>query len=201
MILQNHKRIKIKQIRELIELFGFETRNKYALSSENDEPLGFAAEQGKGIFGLLFRSILGHWRKYEIHFFDTQRQFQFKAYHPFRWFFQCLEINDSDNKLIGRLEQRWGILTKKFDIHDASDTVIAEMRSGLFRIWSFPIKKNGNDYAHITKKWGGFLKEIFLDADSFLLEYKDPSIADATKKTLLAAAIFVDLQYFEKKAD
>ena len=201
MNLQNHRRIKIKQLKEFIELLGFETRNKYVIQDDKNTSIGYAAEQGKGLLGLLFRSILGHWRKYEIHFFDTQKVFLFKAYHPFRWFFQALEIYDVNNKFLGRLEQRWGILTKKFDLHDSSDTVIATMRSGIFRIWSFPIKKNGAEYALISKKWGGLLKELFLDADTFLLEFQDAAISEDIKKVLLASAVFVDLQYFEKKAD
>lgn len=201
MNLQNHQKIKIKQLKEFVELLGFETRNKYVIQDENNLSIGFAAEQGKGLFGLFFRSVLGHWRKYEIHFFDNQKVLIFKARHPFCWFFQVLEIYDSNNKFIGKLEQRWGILTKKFDLQDASGSVVAIMRSGLFRIWSFPIKKDGNEYALISKKWGGLLKELFLDADSFLLEYQNPTIPEDIRKTLLAAAIFVDLQYFEKKAD
>ncbi len=201
MILQNYERIKIKQIKELAELFGFETRNKYSIQTKDGAVIGYAAEQGKGLLGLLLRSVLGHWRKYEIQFFDPQKKPLFKAFHPFRWFFQALEIYDQNNKLIGRLEQRWGILTKKFDVHDASGAVVATMRSGLFRIWSFPIKKNGVDYALISKKWGGLLKEIFLDADSFILEFQNPQINEQQRQVLLASAIFIDLQYFEKKAD
>lgn len=198
--LQIHRRIKIKQLKEFAELFGFETRNKYLIQDDDNIPIGFAAEQGKGLLGLLFRTYMGHWRKFEIHFFDNQKVFLFKADHPFRWFFQCLEIYDENNKFLGRLEQRWGFLTKKFDLHDSSDSVVATMRSGFFRIWSFPIKKNGNEYAVISKKWGGLLKELFLDADNFLLEFQDSAISENMKKILLASAIFVDLQYFEKKA-
>ena len=200
MNLQNHQRIKIKQLTEFTELLGFETRNKYLIRSDDNTSIGYAAEQGKGLLGLLFRSYFGHWRKFEIHFFDNQKVLLFKAIHPFRWFFQCLEIYDENNKFLGRLEQRWGILTKKFDLHDSSDNVIATMRSGFFRIWSFPIKKNGAQYALISKKWSGLLKELFLDADSFLLEFQDPAISEDIKKVLLASAVFVDLQYFEKKA-
>lgn len=74
------------------------------------------------------------------------------------------------------------------------------MRSGLFRIWTFPIKRNGNDFALITKKWGGLLKEVFLDADNFVLDFQDPSMNEDTRRILLAAAIFVDLEFFEQKA-
>ena len=201
MNLSSHQRVKIKQIKELAELLGFETRNKYLIQSDDGANIGYAAEQGKGLLGLLFRSIFGHWRSYTIQFFDNQKNLLFKAYHPFRWFFQALEISDSNGKVIGRLEQRWGILTKKFDIQESNGAVIASMRSGFFRIWSFPIKRNGADFALISKKWGGIIKEMFLDADSFAVEFQDQKITEQQRQILLAAAVFVDLQYFEKKAD
>lgn len=200
MNLPNHKIIKIKQLKEFVELLGFETRNKYSIETEDGQSIGFAAEQGKGLLGILFRNVLGHWRTFEVHFFNSQRQLEFIASHPFRWIFHRIDVSTSQNILIGSLQQRFGILTKKFDILDAQGNVIAEMRSGFLRLWTFPIKRNGNDYAFITKKWGGLLKEMFLDADTFVLDYQDPSMPESTKKILLAAAIFVDLEYFEDKA-
>ena len=200
MNLPNQKIIKIKQLKEFVELFGFETRNKYSIETEDGQSIGFAAEQRKGLLGMLFRNVLGHWRTFEVHFFNSQRQLDFIASHPFRWIFHRIDVYTNQNVLIGSLQQRFGILTKKFDILDTQGNVVAEMRSGFLRLWTFPIKRNGNDYAFITKKWGGFLKEIFLDADTFVLDYQESSMNDAHRKILLAAAIFVDLEYFEKKA-
>lgn len=48
MNLKNLTTIRIKQIKEFAELFGFETRNKYSIQSIDGQPIGFAAEQGKG---------------------------------------------------------------------------------------------------------------------------------------------------------
>lgn len=201
MNLQSHQLIKIKQRKEFLELLGFETRNKYQITDRHDELIGFAAEQGKGLFGLLFRQALGHWRTFEVHFFNSQRQVDFIAKHPFRWIFHRIEVYSAQGQLIGSLQQRFGILTKKFDVLDSQDNVIAEMRSGFLRIWTFPIKRDGKDFAFITKKWGGLLKEMFLDADTFVLDYQEPSMTENVRKVLLAAAIFVDLEYFEKKAN
>jgi hypothetical protein len=74
------------------------------------------------------------------------------------------------------------------------------MRSGFFRIWTFPILRNGNPFAMITKKWAGVLQEAFLDADNFIIEFQDPSMTVNAKRVLLSAAIFIDLEYFEQKA-
>ena len=57
----------VRQQRELGELLGFETRNKYAISTPDRMEVAFAAEQQKGILGFLLRQFLGHWRTFEIH--------------------------------------------------------------------------------------------------------------------------------------
>ena len=52
-------RIFIKQIHELGEWLGFETRNKYGVFDADGAPIGFAAEQQKGILGFFMRQYLG----------------------------------------------------------------------------------------------------------------------------------------------
>lgn len=48
----------------------------------------------------------------------------------------------------------------------------------------------------IKKRWGGFLKEIYTDADTFDLFF--PKEADTQDRLLLmAATIFVDMVWFE----
>ena len=48
--------------------------NKYAILDENENKIGFAAEQQKGIFAFLLRQFLGHWRSFEIHFYDEEKK-------------------------------------------------------------------------------------------------------------------------------
>ncbi len=70
MELKNYSKLIIRQRRELFELIGFETRNKYEICDADKNVIGFCAEQNKGILGFLFRQFLGHWRSFEIHFYD-----------------------------------------------------------------------------------------------------------------------------------
>lgn len=202
MNLKTTNKVFIRQRKELAEFFGFETRNKYEILDENKLPIGFCAEQNKGILGFLFRQLLGHWRSFELHFFNLQRQEEFKTHHPFRFFFQEFTVTDIHGKYIGRVFQRFGVLTKKFDISDVTGRTIYEMRSGFFRIWSFPIKDihTGQRKAFIQKKWSGLLQEVFLDSDRFVIDFEDQNIPKDHRSLILAAAIFTDLQYFERKA-
>ncbi len=189
----------IQQRRELAELLGFETRNRYAITTAGGEQVAYAAEQQKGFLGFLLRQLLGHWRTFEIHFFAPDRSPLFKAVHPFRIFFQRLEVFDGAGRLLGALQQRWGLFTKKFDVQGPDGRVLLEMRSGFFRIWTFPFFRNGEEVAVIEKKWSGALTELFLDKDKFRVRYVGPLSHDE-RTLILASALFVDLQYFERKA-
>lgn len=202
MILSNHTQIFVKQRRELAELFGFETRNKYEIYDNQKNVIGFAAEQQKGFLGLLLRQLLGHWRSFELHFFDAQRQQILVSKHPFRWIFQEFEIVNQQGVTIGSVKQRFGILKKKFDVHNAHGDVIYEMRSGFFQFWTFPFfDRQGHMAALIQKKWSGALKEIFMDADNFNIEFKSGSLSENDRLIILVCSVFTDLQYFEHKAN
>jgi uncharacterized protein YxjI len=200
--LQNNSKLIVSQRKELFEFLGFETRNKYDIKSENNELIGFCAEQNKGLFGFLFRQVLGHWRSFEIHFFDLHRNEVMKTKHPFRFFFQEFEIYDNQNQKMGRVQQRFSILKKSFDIYDIQDNLIFEMRSGFFSFWTFPFtNRMGQQSALLQKKWSGFFKELLLDADNFLITFRDSRLNENQRMLILAASVFTDIQYFEKKAD
>ena len=149
------------------------------------------------------RQFLGHWRTFEIHFFDANRNAFLVARHPFRFLFKRLEVFDADsNHQIGALQQRFGIIYKRFDVTLADGRVVLRVASPLWRIWTFPFhSQDGRERAVITKKWSGALKEIFTDADNFAVQFNDPNLGGDERKLLLAAGIFIDLIYFEAKAN
>lgn len=195
-------RIIIRQRKELAELFGFETRNKYEICDDNKNIIGFAAEQQKGLWGFLFRQLLGHWRSFDLNIFDANKNTLIICNHPFKFFFQEFHIKNHQNKVLGILDQRFAIFRKKFDVLDENKSLVFRMNSGFFQFWTFPITDlNGHEVAVIKKKWSGFLKEVFLDADNFMVEFKSPKLTQEQRMVILAASVFVDLQYFERKSD
>ena len=196
-LLTQEDSLVIKQRREMIEFLGFETRNKYDVCTKNGQVIGYAAEQQKGILGVLLRQIFGHWRSFDINLYGMDRALQFVAHHPFRFYFQRLEVQNDTGREIGHLEREFAIFTKKFKMLDATGNEVCQMRSGFFKIWTFPFTRNGKEVARISKKWGGALTEIFLDSDTFLLEFLDPSLTADERAVLVSAAVFVDLLYFE----
>jgi uncharacterized protein YxjI len=99
------------------------------------------------------------------------------------------------------LQQRFAWLNKKFDFLDTRGRVVMTMTSPLWKIWTFPIKKGDRDVSVIEKKWSGLAKELFTDADNFRVRFSESKLLTADDRLLLlAAAVFIDLLYFEAKA-
>lgn len=198
--LTGESEIYVKQRREMAELFGFETRNKYEVRGKNGDLIGYAAEQNKGLLGFLGRQFLGHWRSFEITIFSVDRQPLYRASHPFRFIFQRMELTDINGRLLGAVQQRFAFIFKRFDIQGPDGSVLLSMSSAPWKIWTFPFKRDGVEVAVLRKKWAGVLNEAFTDKDNFQIAFADSRLTNDERLLMLASAVFVDLQYFEKKA-
>jgi hypothetical protein len=192
----------VSQRREIAELVGFESRNKYDIVNQRGERVGYAAEQQKGILGFLLRQGLGHWRPFDIFIFDFERQLQMVAHHPFRWFFQRLELRGSDGTPLGSVQRRWGLIRRVFDVEDAAGRVLLTVSAPIWRPWTFEFTRpdETRTMAAVRKKWSGLLREAFMDADNFQIELGPGPLTLLERKLLLAAALFIDLLYFENKS-
>jgi len=192
--------IYVKQKFELAEIFGFETRNRYQIQTDEGEQFGYCAEPKLGFLDAIMRHFLGHWRVFNIVGTDMANQQVFRAHHPFRWFFQRLDVFGAGDIAVGSLQQRFAWLNKKFEFLDTRGRVVMTMTSPFWKVWTFPIKKGEREVSVIEKKWTGFSKELFTDADNFRVRFTDLKLTADEKLLLLAGAVFVDLLYFETKA-
>lgn len=197
--LMSFHRLLVRQVREMAELFGFETRNKYQITDENKNVVAFAAEESKGFLGFLMRQFLGHWRKFDIHFVLPNNQPFLSAHHPFRFYFERLEIKDARGNALGAVEKRFSILTKRFDILNDRGLTVMEVSSPIWKLWTFNFMHQGRQIASVQKKWSGIFSEVLTDRDNFMVEFTDSSMDQRERTLILAAALFVDIIYFEKK--
>jgi len=197
----DHSRLlHIQQVFEPLELFvDWETRNKFRILDDNKNQIGFAAEQSKGFFGAIFRQFMGHWRSFEMAIFNENRKKIFLLKVPFRWFFRDVIIEDANGKEIGRIEQRFAIFRKKFDLIGPHGRPFARVNSGFFRFWTFEVENRGRTIGAVKKKMSGVLTEIFSDRDNFVVEYKSTELSSDERVIILSLSFLVDLIYFEKK--
>ena len=198
--LKNKPRLIVRQKFEIAEMLGIETRNKYQVVDQDNQPVAFVAEQKKGFLALLLRQWIGHWGKLEFYVFNSLRQKVLRVHQPFRFFWQRLEVHDANGVFLGAIQQRFSFFIKRFDIEDSQGQVLMDVSSRFFRQWAFSFRRGEEQVVSIRKKWDGILTEIFTDKDSFVIEFADGEISEAERNLVLCAALFIDLRYYEVKA-
>jgi len=198
-LLSKKQRFFVRQHPELFELLGVETRNKYEIMSEDKEPLGFAAEQGSGFTSMCGRAFLGHWRDFEIHFFDSQRLPMLRAHHPFSFYFGRLEIYNQFGEPLGTIQKRFSLFSRKLDVLDAQGNLLCSTNAPIWTPWTFLFYDGEMALGAVRKQWSGLLKETFTDADNFMVEFSDRANLNV-RILLLCSALLIDILYFERKA-
>jgi len=195
-IVGDRERVLIRQHKEWGEiLIGFESRNRFELLDENGGTLGLAAEEGGGLGAMLGRQFLGHCRKATIHIYDPSGAEIGRGEKPFRWYFQRMELYDGDRR-IGAIQRKWSWIHRRFALENAAGEEVMEIFSPMFRIWTFKLMFQGQEVGRISKKWGGMLREMFTDADTFGVECQ-PHVPADVRKMLLVATFLIDFTCFE----
>ncbi len=199
--LLNYQKLFIRQTGEPFELLGFETRNRYAIYDEQKNTIGFLTEQGKDFGSFLMRQWFGHWRPFDVHILSVSRKLLLTLHQPFRFWFKRIELRDPSGGYIGAIQQRFAILHKYFVIENVQGEVMCEVKSPFFRIWTFAFTRHGIEIAKLTKRFSGLLTELFTDRDNFVIEFKSRKLTEDERRLILAAAVFIDVSYFEQNPD
>jgi uncharacterized protein YxjI len=198
--LRSEPRILVKQKRELVELIGIETKNKYEIYGHDSRLIAFCSEKGSGVFNFLSRTFFGHWRTFQLDILGPDQSLQLKINHPFRFLLPCFEVSFADGKQLGLIQQKFTIFSKEIEVSDFNTGSHFLMKSPFWRPWRFPFCRDKVEVATVEKKFSGIFSEIFTDKDNFVLTYLDPRLGNEDRALLLSAAIFIDLAFFEKKA-
>lgn len=187
----------VRQAKEWGEiLVGFECRNRYEIFDEDGTKAGYAAEEGSGFGRMIGRQLFGAMRRATLHVYDSGGVEVLRGEKPFRFFFQRMEVFEGQRKL-GAVQRRWSWVSRKFTIENPRGDEVLEILSPWFRIWTFKLLFGQQEVGRISKKWGGALRELFTDADSFGVEYLAQDDLEALRPILLAATFLIDFTCFE----
>jgi len=187
----------IKQQVERLEAFiGWETPNQYAISDSMNNTLFYAAEKADSFAELLSRMFLKAARPFTIHVVTPSGEPVLSLERPFRFYFHEVNVLDPRGEVLGTVEKQFSVLNRLYKVTDKNSRESFELYGPMLRPWTFKIRRNGQECGVIKKKWGGALKEMLTDADSFGIEF--PKDIDARRKAVLLGAVFlVDFVHFE----
>jgi uncharacterized protein YxjI len=103
-------------------------------------------------------------------------------------FLSKVEVLDQNNKLVGSFKQKFFSIGGKFDVLDTNDNVLCRLK-GKWTSWDFKFLNDKMEYAHVSKKWSGFGKELFTSADNYMLSINEKVEKDDPIRLLILAAV------------
>jgi uncharacterized protein YxjI len=191
----------VQQRKEWIEIaVDFETFNQYRVLDSGHVEIGSVIERGGRFWTKFKRFLLRSHRPFEIDIFDSTKSPLLRLARNFFFFFSDLTVCTADGRSVGSVRRRFGVLYKKYDLQDESGRTFARIKSPLWRLWTFPVvDEMGEERSSISKKWGGALKEIFTDTDTFRIDYTNHPWTPVQRAIIFSAAISVDFDFFENQ--
>lgn len=183
-----------QKVERLEAITGIETKNRYEVLTPDGRAVALAYEES----GTLSRLFLESHRPLTLHIADLGGRDIFVASRSFFWFFMHLKVHDSDGRALGGIRRKFGFLKRRMVIEDTSGNIVAEVSGSVFRRYTFTIRQSGQEIGRITKRWSGLGREMFTDADTFLVELPIGHGDDDFQALALATAFAVDLDFFER---
>ncbi len=194
--LANLNSVSVVQQRNVTEIItGIEAKNRYDVFSPEGVLLMTAPEEGRNF---LKRFFLGAGRPFGITVLDPEGRKLMSVQSPFRFFFRECTVTDHNGAVLAVVKRGLSLLRKHFTAYDASGVVLFDMRTSIGSPWSFRVIKSGLHAGNITKKWAGFLKEAFSDADNYLLEFSN-QLSPRDRAVMLGSVFLIDFTYFENR--
>ncbi len=190
------KVLKVKQQYESAEFWvGVETRNHYVVRGLG-RVMFHVAEEGGNVGAMLSRNFLRSARPFNmsvktaggIPFLTLER--------PFRFYLHELEVWDGDGFKIGTVHREFSLLRRLYLIKDDTGREVLRIVGPIWRPWTFRALIGERQIGLIQKKWSGYLKESFTDADNFRVEFSE-GLTLLQRKLLLGAVFLIDFIHFE----
>lgn len=189
----------VRQQKEWTEiLVNFETNNRYQILDVQGVEVGSIAEVSSGVSGFLKRNFFGSHRSLDIRVLDADGTPVLNLSRDFFFLFSSIEIAEPSGAVIGSVERRWGVLYKKYDLLDVHGRCFATISGPRWHLWTFPVRsQDGASEATISKKWGGGMREIFSDADTYRVSFESGAWPPEERVVVFGAAISIDFDFFE----
>lgn len=110
-----------------------------------------------------------------------------------------LTVHGPSGELLAQLRSKLFTLGGAFEVSGAQGLPMGELK-GDWKGWDFTFTVNGQVFGRITKKWAGLAKELFTNADQYLVVLESEGERTPHGLALLTGlALAVDLVYKERQ--
>ncbi len=173
----------------------FKAANNYDIHDpETGAILMECREDGLGIFTKIFRfTKYKRMTPFDITVKTPEGRQIVRIKRGISLFLSKVEVLDENDQVIGGFKQKLFSIGGAFKVLDASGTPVCELK-GKWTGWDFKFMADGQELAHVSKKWAGIGKEFFTSADNYALQISEtvPS-DDASRQLILAAVMCIDM--------
>jgi len=190
----------VQQKKEWTEIVtGFESKNQYTLFDAQKNPIGLIVERAGDTGMALKRVAFKRHRPFDVDVIDNAQQHILHLSRKFMWIFSHVTVASPDGSVIGKIDGRFKFFKKYYELKDANETVFAIISSPFWKIWTFPVylPETTEPVGKISKKWSGTMREMFTDADTFMIDAETHSWTPEQQAVVLAAGMVIDFDFFE----
>ena len=190
--------IIVQQDTEMANIvLNIDTANNYNVFGVTGNKLGTVTEESGGAGGFFLRQMFNSARACKLNIFDNQGQKIGEANKPFRFIFSEMVASYGDAE-VGRAK-RVSLFTRNYTISVGGQTQFS-ISSSLFQFkrFKFDVMRNGMVVASIQKKYEGFMKMAFTQADNFSIQFFDKNLTLEERYALFATLFLIDFDVFEQ---
>ena len=182
-------------------LLGIDTANKYDVFAPTGNKLGSVAEVGGGAGGFILRQLFNNARACKLQIFDIQGMEIGLINKPFKLIYSEMAAVASYQETMGEVgrAKRMSFFNRNYSITIGGQHQFS-IQSSLFqfRRFKFDVTRNGIVVASIVKKFEGFMKMAFTQADNFSIQFFDKNLTLEERYTLFATLFLIDYDVFEQ---
>ncbi|KAM5533254.1 hypothetical protein V8D89_013031 [Ganoderma adspersum] len=198
-LLQNDRLVITRQIEMLNIFVGFEQTNRYVITNELGDTLGYIAEEPRGFLATVSRQVFRTHRPFRAIVMDAQGS-------PILWIRRPFAFINSRMYLVldtfAEVQQRWHPWRRRYDLflRQAPHRILSKVGEpqpepepelfhqfavidGGFLAWHFALRDDqGLSIASVNRAFRGFGREIFTDTGQYFVNFNgnEPTEGDDT---------------------
>lgn len=185
-ILQKNKFL-IKEHIGLLKL----SHNYDIFDPSTEEKIMECREASLGIIRQLFRFTPLKWKTpfhLEIKTVDQQKILSLKR--GICWgYASTVNVFDENDIYVGTFKEKFFSKKGRFQVYIAEDSSVGKL-TGTMTDWNFNFYRDYKEIAQISKRWGGYMKELFTTADSYTLNIDKYVPYNSEIRIMAFAAVF-----------
>ena len=163
------------------------------LDPETGEILGTATEEASAMRKLLKLVVNKSMLPFSVHLTDPDGNVVLTITRGMTFLRSKVKVLDARGDLLGTFRQKLLSIGGRFELFNATEEKVAEIKGNLIG-WNFKfIDVQGKDLGQVTKKWAGIGKEFLTSADNYVVSLAEGVDPVGMGPLLLAAALCIDM--------